>query len=446
MKLDVWMDNVEDPVGVLDRADDKTMRFTYAVGVPAEGRISMSLPLGEQVFSDAACVAYFGNLLFEGQELDRVMALHRIDRDDIAGLLYHLGADCPGAISITPEGTGPGKRPGVFPDDYEELDQQRLEEIVRTLHVTGHLPEDERDPSPVAGVQPKLALVHRDGRFYLPKAGSRAPTTHILKVSPLEEPSITGREAALLSLARRIGLDVIDSHHLTFPGPRGDIGAILSSRFDRVVDGDVIRRLHAEDFCQAAGLSRHLKYERDAAPGGPRFSAQTVRDIAQQTAVPARFQAEFLRHTLFNLAVGNTDNHAKNGSVLYTGPSGVLAPLYDVVPVMMHTRVTHEFSFSIGGAVFAEDLTITALEAGMTDLGFRAARFSKPWVDVLRKVAENIDVVASEGDKALADAVAAQLEVIETAIGVDLGMPERDYYPRQVRDEKPETTGWNGLS
>ena len=205
-------------------------------------------------------------------------------------------------------------------------------------------------------------------------------------------------------------------------------------------------RSHAEDFCQAAGLSRHLKYERDAAPGGPRFSAQTVRDIAQQTAVPARFQAEFLRHTLFNLAVGNTDNHAKNGSVLYTGPSGVLAPLYDVVPVMMHTRVTHEFSFSIGGAVFAEDLTITALEAGMTDLGFRAARFSKPWVDVLRKVAENIDVVASEGDKALADAVAAQLEVIETAIGVDLGMPERDYYPRQVRDEKPETTGWNGLS
>ena len=103
MKLDVWMDNVEDPVGVLDRADDKTMRFTYAVGVPAEGRISMSLPLGEQVFSDAACVAYFGNLLFEGQELDRVMALHRIDRDDIAGLLYHLGADCPGAISITPD-------------------------------------------------------------------------------------------------------------------------------------------------------------------------------------------------------------------------------------------------------------------------------------------------------------------------------------------------------
>jgi serine/threonine-protein kinase HipA len=442
------METLDAPVGRLERAPDGALSFTYSPGVPPEGRISLSMPVREEAYRDAVSTAFFANLLFEGRELDRVKAVYGIDRNDIAKLLYHLGADCPGAISVTPEGTGPGKRPGVFPDDYEEITDERMTRIIAALHFNGKLPDVERNPSPLAGVQPKIALVVQDGRYFQPKPGSRSPTTHILKVSPRDDTSLTRHEAALLALARDIGLDVIESEYLEFHDEetRADIGAILSRRFDRVQDGREIRRLHSEDFCQALGLPRELKYERDAAPGGARFSAKRIGDLAAEVAVPAQFQMEFLRHTLFNLAVGNTDNHGKNASILYRGRNGELAPLYDVVPVIMAARPTHRFSFGLGSAEFAEDLDIENLTALMRDLGFRRPKFSGEWVRILTEIAAKTNSLAEIGDKSLADATAAQLNVLQRALEIDLEIPARDFFPRNERDVEMRPGGWGGLS
>ncbi|MHA3980695.1 HipA domain-containing protein [Halovulum sp. GXIMD14794] len=447
MRLDVWMEGLEEPVGSLERRDDNAMRFTYAEpDLPLRGRISMSMPIRKEAYGDAPCRAFFGNLLFEGRELERVMSLHGIDRDDIAGLLAHLGADCPGAISITPEGQGPGKRPGVFPDDYEEIDEERLEGIVRTLHEIGQLPETQRDPSPVAGVQPKIALVAFDGRYYLPLAGSGAPTTHILKVSPRSDAHLTRREHALLELARDLGLAVIQTEYIETPaaGDGHPIGAILTVRFDRSIDGGRIRRIHSEDFAQALGIPRQLKYERDADGETARegFSLRAIDRIASQVAVPARFRLEFLRQTLFNLAVGNTDNHAKNGSILYRGERGELAPLYDVVPVTMDDTVTHEFAFRLGGAAFAEDLMPGALADAKSDLGFRASPLTRSERAVLHGVAAQLDMLEERSDKLLADAVATQLSVVNDALDLKLIIPERDLFPRKIRDARAAVGGW----
>lgn len=448
MKLDVWMEALDAPVGKLVRAADGSLGFTYAQDLPTEGRISLSMPIRKDPYGDAATTAFFTNLLFEGRELDRVKAVYAIDRNDVAELLYHLGADCPGAISVTPEGTGPGKRPGIFPDDYQEIPEERMTQIVAALHFNGRLPEDERDPSPLAGVQPKLALVVHEGRYFQPKPDSRAPTTHILKVSPRDDISLTRREAALLGLARDIGLDVIEHEYLEFYDDEtcADIGAILSRRFDRIQDGGEIRRLHSEDFCQALSLPRELKYERNAAPGGARFSAEMVGKLAAEAAVPAHFQMEFLRHTIFNLAVGNTDNHGKNASILYLGRNGELAPLYDVVPVIMDSRPTHQFSFLLGRAEFAEDLNIEDLEVLMRDIGFRRPKFSGEWLGIFSDVAAKTESLAKTGDKLLADATAAQLGVLRDSLGIDLNIQARDFFPRNERDEKMNPGGWRGLS
>ena len=441
------MEAYDAPVGVLRRRDDKSMVFTYAEGASPEHRISMSLPVRPEPYGDAACVAFFGNLLFEGRELDRVMAVHAVDRDDVGGLLAHLGADCPGAISITPEGTGPGKRPGVFPDDYLRLDDDHLLSIIRSLHFHGRLPEGERDPSPVAGVQPKLALVAHEGRYYVPREGSGAPTTHILKVSPSDDRSLTRHEAALLALAAKLDIPTAESRYIEFHDPEthADIGAILSTRFDRVFDGARITRIHSEDFCQALGLARALKYERDAERDDHRFSAISVGHIARQSAAPGLFLLAFMRQTLFNLAVGNTDNHAKNGTVLYRGAHGELAPLYDVVPVTMDDRVTHELAFSLGGARLAEDVTVPALEQAMRDLGFARPKLDPSMRKLLARVGSiGVPMFEEAGGRSLADGVTAQLLVLETALGMDLAVPKRDFFPRKVRDEKVAgaTGGW----
>lgn len=451
MRLDVWMESCADPVGLLERRDDKTLSFTYAAGPSRGQRISMSLPVREEPYGDAACIAFFGNLLFEGRELDRVLAAHALDRDDIGGILFHLGGDCPGAISVTPEGTGPGKRPGVFPQDYELLSQDHLLSIVRSLHFNGRLPDSERDPSPIAGVQPKIALVFREGHFYLPRAGSQAPTTHVLKVSPAGDRMLTRHETALLDLARRLGIETTEARNLEISDSEtnADINAVLSTRFDRLFDGDVISRVHSEDLCQALGLARSLKYERDARTDHHRFSMSAIGRLADRTAAPGIFRLGFLRQTLFNLAVGNTDNHAKNSSLLYRGTHGALAPLYDVVPVTMDARVTHELAFALGGARMTEDVTVPAIEHAMVELGFARPRFDQAPMKLLTRIAtEGVPFLEARGGKLLADCVAAQICTLEEALGRALSAPKRDYFPRNVRDEPPAggQGGWTVLS
>lgn len=451
MRMDVWMEGRDTPVGLLTRYEDKSLSFAYADEVAPQNRISMSLPITSQAYGDADCRGYFANLLFEGPQLERVLDGFGLDRGDIGALLWHLGADCPGAVSITPESTGPGKMPGRFPEDYDQLEDARLNQIVLSLHQHRRMPEGERNPSPVAGVQGKIACLMLEGKVWLPKEGSRAPTTHILKVSPNFDPDITRQETALLQIAADIGIDAAETRNIVFDIDGKHINALLSTRFDRdidIKDGEgTIRRLHAEDFCQALGLPPILKYERDAVDPYRRFSAAAVEVVARQTTAPALVIKDFLAQTIFNLLVGNTDNHGKNTSLLYRGRTVLLAPLYDVVPVFMDRRVTHEFSFKHGDAHFAEDFNADALRGLLSDLGFGKPPVKRTMKQIQQGAKMISDLAARHAPKDLADALYAQARVIEEALGIDFGLAERDYYDRCARDDASKTAGgWGAFS
>jgi hypothetical protein len=64
-------------------------------------------------------------------------------------------------------------------------------------------------------------------------------------------------------------------------------------------------------------------------------------------------------------SLGACNLFAKNGAILYRGAHGTLAPLYDIVPVTMDDKVTHELAFTLGGARLTEDVTVAALEQAM---------------------------------------------------------------------------------
>ena len=451
MRMDVWLEGRAEPVGLLVREDHGALSFAYMDGVARAHQLSLSLPLRPEPFSDAECRGYFANLLFEGPQLERILDSYRLERGDVGALLWHLGADAPGAVSVTPEGSGPGKTPGVFPQDYALLTEDRLHEIVLSLHLHKRLPDDARDPSPVAGVQGKVAVVAHDGRFYLPKPGSRAPTTHLLKVSPVDDAQITRNEVALLKIAETCGIAAAACRSLEFDLQGRKIHALLSTRFDRevrIADGaGAITRVHVEDFCQALGLPPTLKYERNSVNPDRRFSAAAVQRIGAQASVPTLFQRDFLQHTLFNLLVGNSDNHGKNGSVIHQGGGTSLAPLYDVVPVFMDRAVTHRLAFRHGAAEFAEDVTQDNLRALMTDLGY--AKPSLP--RTIKQVASLAQAIAKAAPalatKELGDALHAQAKVVESALAADFDLSPRDYYDRINRDDRAANAGgWGGFS
>lgn len=451
MRMDVWIEACGTPIGNLTRGDYKALSFVYAKDAGNEQRLSLSLPIRPEPFNDADCRGYFANLLFEGPQLDKVLDSYKLDRGDIGALLWHLGADCPGAISVTPEGTGPGKTPGRFPDDYEMLDEARLHEIALSLHLHRRLPDAERNPSPVAGVQGKIAVVAHEGQIFLPKSGSGAPTTHILKISPVSDPDITRHEVALLKIAEACGFRIASCQALEFATEGRRIHALLSTRFDRRIElvgsERLITRIHSEDFCQALGLPPSLKYERDSLNPEHRFCATAVAQIGAQASVPSIFQRDFLEHCLFNLLVGNSDNHGKNGSVLHQKGGTALAPLYDVVPVFMDRRVTHQLAFRHGQAEFVEDFTTEDLRRLLIDLGFGKPQVAR----VVKQIATLATRIAGAGvalaAKDLADALHGQAQVIEAALATEFGLPLRDYYARISRDEGADQSGgWGPLS
>ncbi|WP_067736035.1 type II toxin-antitoxin system HipA family toxin [Novosphingobium naphthalenivorans] len=354
--LDVWLESSALPIGHLAAGDDGAMGFVYTadwLGQADNHALSLSLPLTGEPFGDAVTRAWFGNLLQENDQLERVMAREGLDRGDIAGLLAHVGSDCAGAVSVLPQGHPPVKRPGNLAEDYDALDDETFRDLVQRLAEGRPLPEDMRDPSPVAGYRRKISLAELPGnRFGLPKPGSGAPTTHILKIPDPGHRHESRHEAFVTRLAAQCGLDVGKCTASDVDGQE----VLLIHRFDRKVDGSDVYRLHQEDFAQALGLPATLKYERRGQEGR-RFDAAAIARILAETDRPAMARQRFLEITLFDLLVGNNDNHAKNHALFHLpGRAPVLAPFYDLVPVQVVAGYTDELAFRIGEAHVPEDI------------------------------------------------------------------------------------------
>lgn len=430
--LTVWMDGFNTPAGFLVRDEAEAVTFFYdpdyldAGGLP----LSMSLPLTDRDFGDVETRAFFDNLLPENNQLDRVMARYALPRTDVVGLLSHLGADCAGAVSCLPVGDPPVKTPGDLAKDYEPIDDALLLRIVRSLAEAQRLPDEVTDPSPVAGVQRKIAVTLLPGRiFALPRPGLRVPTTHILKVPERRFGEEAKHEEAAALLARAAGLEVSVPEAIRV----GDYSALLIERFDREVRDGVVRRIHQEDFAQALGLSAVLKYERNGLPGR-RFDLAAALRVLDSTRDPEAARGAFFSATLFNLCVGNTDNHAKNHAVLYdAGPVPRLAPLYDLLPIRLSRRFNHRLAFRIGEAETFDAMTRGDLDAfcqafGMADASEAIGPIITPIVERLEAATRRL---RSQQMKGLDDLIGRETEQLAELLGLPLEIRQRDAVPAE---------------
>jgi len=252
-----------------------------------------------------------------------------------------IGHDCAGAVQFVRDDRLADLLEGSGHVDW--LSEDGVADRIRLLKEdsTSWLGDGNPGPFSLAGAQAKTALRFQDGRWGVPHGP--IPTTHILKpaIPGLDDQELN--EHLCLAGARNAGLVAARSAIWTF----GDQVAIVVERYDRVPPA-YFDRVHQEDLCQALGYPPERKYESE---GGPR--ARQIVDLLRRVVAPSVAEREIWRFASalgWNWIIGGTDAHAKNFSLLLSGPQVRLAPLYDLSSALPYYHEKESrFAMSLAG-------------------------------------------------------------------------------------------------
>ena len=224
-------------------------------------------------------------------------------------LLWVLGQDLPGAISIKP-----ADGEALPPEVHERLDG---EESGRERAMNFSL----------AGVQLKFSAIKQaTGGLTVPVDGVGG--SWVVKLPWISHEGVPENEFSMMELARLVGIDVPENKLIGIDEieniPEGiekyGSTAFAIKRFDRSDEGAGI---HIEDFAQIFKVYPHNKYDK----ASMRNIAEVIGIEGQETDV-----AEFVRRLVFNALIGNADMHLKNWSLVYSDPrTASIAPAYDFV-------------------------------------------------------------------------------------------------------------------
>jgi serine/threonine-protein kinase HipA len=380
-------------IGTLTRVpgDRNIFSFNEAyVTDPARPTLSVSFKdaLGELITDIAPTQTrvptFFANMLPEGTMRDYLAARARVNPRREFFLLWVLGSDLPGAVTI-----GPVDGDSWPPDSGRDSDGEKSEEARRhALRFS------------LAGVQLKFSAVKgASGGLTIPAEGVGG--SWIIKLPSTKHDGVPENEYSMMSLAARIGMDVPELRLVEFGAiaglPEGIDGlkgpALAVKRFDRTPEGPV----HIEDFAQIFRVWPEDKYKK-----------ASYRNIAEVIAAEAGHDgvAEFIRRLVFNTLIGNADMHLKNWSLIYPGRrNAALAPAYDFVSTIhyipddkaalsyVRTKRMAEFSSDLlahlaGKARLPEKLVLdTAAET--------VARFYEAWTTEKKHLPLSHDLIAT---------------------------------------------------
>ncbi len=305
---------------------------------------------------------FFSNLLPEGHMRDYLAKRAGVKKMREFHLLWALGADLPGAMTVT---TLNNARWDIDDETQDtELKDDKRRSVMRFS---------------LAGVQIKFsAVAEAAGGLTIPVDGLGG--SWIIKLPSRRFAGLPENEFSMMSIAKRMGMDV-PTNRLIDPteieGLPEDVDgrkepAFAIERFDRTMSNG---RVHIEDFAQIFGVYPRDKYER-----------ATYRSIAKVLWIEtgAAGVDEFIRRLVFNTLIGNADMHLKNWSLIYPDRRNPeIAPAYDFVSTIAYL----EDDFA--ALKYARQKSMKALT--LDELRLLAAKAGAPETLVTRAVTDTID-------------------------------------------------------
>ena len=371
--------------------------------------LSLSMPIAAQEHGRSVVEAFLWGLLPDNEQvLARWAAKFQVSARNVFALISHVGEDCAGAVQfVTPErleAIRSGKE-----DKIEWLDESEVAKRIRKLredHAAWRLPRDTGQFS-LAGTQPKTALLLQNDRWGIPSG--RIPTTHILKPPTGHFDGHAENEHICLMLARNLGLPAAQSKVMRFK----DEVAIVVERYDRQQSGNDIVRVHQEDICQALGVMPTKKYQNE---GGP--SAANIVELLRTYSTDRDADLDTFGAALgFNWLIAGTDAHAKNYSLLLSGPDVRLAPLYDIASILPYDEVdlrNAKLAMKIGGEYKVSQIGLRQWQKFAREVRADVGRLVEVLISMAKQLPDEVTAARSrareEGlDNALIERLATQL-------------------------------------
>ncbi len=325
----------DEQVGVLSQ--DKGGKIVFRYKENAKRPLSLSLPLEKGTFDAKSCAGYFNGLLPESDEVRKALGKKYSisERNDFA-LLAAIGYDCPGAVSFSEEEENCTK--ALAPLDGSILSEENLEKLLQDLPRKPLATGREGMRLSLAGAQDKTSLIMLDGQLAMPSPTT--PSTHILKPAIEQFANSVENEYICLRAAQALGIKVPEVRMCY----ANDTPYFLIERYDRAIEGGMVRRIHQEDFCQAYNIPSSLKYEKE---GGLGF-AQCF-SLINHFRYPIPTMNELIARIIFNFLIGNADAHGKNFSLLHLENEGMqLAPAYDILCTQIYAGINKEMAMRMG--------------------------------------------------------------------------------------------------
>ena len=303
-------------------------------------------------------------------------------------------------LAASGEGVGALHFTAEINDEPKPTPERPFENLVHLQHIAADIEagrEVDQSLSPfffhgsgLGGARPKTLIEHNE-RYWIAKFGRDSDLVDMCKV-----------EFAAMKMAKAAGIDVPDV--VFTETARG--GVVLVERFDRVADeqhhlvsvASLINKFDITQFDESA-----MSY-----PG----ICQLGKRIGHRTGNLAQM---VFRRMLFNIAIGNTDDHLRNHAFYKKSPVAeyVLTPGYDIVP-----NVGLQGSHAIALGAFGNSPSKSNIDAAAHRMGL--AR------EVTQAITQDVVEVVDGWRESLRDAGVA---------AADITVLERCFAYRSVLDE-----------